>query len=219
MFALVTLRMLTKIRLSPEELMLAKNAEVLLTKNRIMQKACDLFAELAEQVTLGFEKEFNKVRQEIFLNGPKISRGEQYKGLPYVILDHPRIFSRQDVFAIRTMFWWGHYFIQTLHLKGLYHDRYANALIQNAGILSEAGIYISNGNDEWLHDFEEPNFLPVSGISQIELKERIQRPGYLKLAIKISLDDWNAAIAAMLRNYRLLSVVLTINYPDDGKGL
>lgn len=184
-----------------------------------MQKACDLFAELAEQVTIGFEQEFNKVRQEIFLNGPKISKGEKYKGLPYVILDHPGIFSRQDVFAIRTMFWWGHYFIQTLHLKGLYQERYAKSLIKNAGILSEAGIYISNGADEWLHDFEEPNYLPVSGISQVELHDRILQPGYLKLAIKIPLDDWNAAMEALLRNYRLLSVVLTINFPDDGRGL
>lgn len=183
-----------------------------------MQKAADLFAALAEQVTGAFEQEFNYVRKEIFLNGPKISRGEQYKGLPYVILDHPRLFSRQDVFAIRTMFWWGHYFIQTLHLKGSYHERFSASLVANAVLLSEAGFYISTGNDEWIHDFEEPNFLPVSGITTLELNERIIRPGYLKLAVKISLDDWNAAMEAMLRNYRLLSVVLTINFQDGGKG-
>ena len=40
----------------------------------------------------------------------KISRGENYRGLPYLILDYPAYFSQKDIFAFRTMFWWGHFF-------------------------------------------------------------------------------------------------------------
>jgi hypothetical protein len=59
------------------------------------------------------------------LNG-KISRGENYQLLPYIILDYPSYFSRNNIFAVRTMFWWGNFFSITLHLSG---DHKINLLI------------------------------------------------------------------------------------------
>ena len=49
---------------------------------------------------------------------PKIAKGENYLQLPYVLLDYPRCFDKENIFAIRTMFWWGNFFSITLHLSG-----------------------------------------------------------------------------------------------------
>ena len=38
---------------------------------------------------------------EMLFHSPKISKGENYKGLPYVMLDYPRCFGKTDIFAIR----------------------------------------------------------------------------------------------------------------------
>src|SRR5688500_2015672 len=96
-----------KIQLSPEELLLVQNADVLLTKQRIIGKVFNLFGELAEMLQTQI--------QTVSLSGPviklspKIARGENYEGLPYVMFDYPRYFSREHVLAIRTFFWWGNF--------------------------------------------------------------------------------------------------------------
>ena len=61
---------------------------------------------------------------------PKISKGEKYKGLPWVMLDYPRIFGKEDIMAIGTRFWWGHYFSVTLHLKGGYLRTYLPVILR-----------------------------------------------------------------------------------------
>ncbi len=34
------------------------------------------------------------------------------------MLDYPRAFGRDSIFACRTFFWWGRFFSLTLHLAG-----------------------------------------------------------------------------------------------------
>ena len=78
----------------------------------------------------------------------KISKGENM-GLPWVMLDYPRLFGQEDVLAIRTMFWWGHCFSVTLHLKGRYYGAYLPLLRERGGIggggFSCRGIAETNG--------------------------------------------------------------------------
>src|SRR6185437_142624 len=103
-----------KLRFSPEEIRLATDEAWILTKNSGMEKIVHLMAELSG--------EYRVIWAEAHISGeedpgsPKISRGENYRGLPWVMLDYPGVLGRDDVMAIRAMFWWGHAFIVTLHL-------------------------------------------------------------------------------------------------------
>ena len=83
---------------------------------------------------------------------PKISKGEQYLQMPYRILDCPRIFKGNDIFAVRTMFLWGNYFSVTLHLSGVFLNTFRSKLIAAQQKLP-ATFYICIHNDQWQHDF------------------------------------------------------------------
>ena len=109
--------MKTKIQLSEEEWNLAMNAGILLTKNRVMEKMSEFLGEIATVSKTIFHTESIMLPVSTSWKTPKISRGENYQGLPYLVLDYPRFFYRDDVFAIRTMFWWGNYFSITIHLE------------------------------------------------------------------------------------------------------
>src|SRR5271169_1886033 len=102
------------LRLSAEEMRLVSDPAWILTKNSIIRKVVELFAELSGQWRgmlsgIGWT-EVSRGGMAGSWGDPKISRGEQYKGMPWVMLDYPRVFGKEDVCAIRTMFWWGHYF-------------------------------------------------------------------------------------------------------------
>ena len=119
----------TNVELSKNELELVTSSEVILTKNRIIEKVYLLFGSLSEEYRRLLQAHSSKLAPEVFQQSPKISRGEQYLGLPYVMLDYPRIFSKDDVFAIRSFFWWGNHFSIRLQLSGKYLQMAQNRLM------------------------------------------------------------------------------------------
>jgi len=175
------------VSLSAFEKQLVTDASWILTKNNIIQKLFVLFGELSE--TWQSNTVLQQLPSAINEIPPKISKGENYEGLPYVMLDYPRCFSKEDVFAIRTFFWWGNFFSITLHLKGKYKEQFEQviaAAISN-GELSNA--WINYTDEEWIHHFEHTNMNPV----QLTDAAALWNKKVLKLAYKLDLNDWDSA--------------------------
>jgi hypothetical protein len=114
-----------KIRLSPKEAELVSNADWILTEH-VLQKIKQLLLMLQSVTRL--IAPLNSLMEEVLKSSPKISRGENYKG-PMACFDYPRYFNKDDVFAIRTLFWWGNFSI-TLHLSG-YKMKYETKIIDS----------------------------------------------------------------------------------------
>ena len=173
------------------------DAEWILTKNSVMGKVVGMMAGLSEDYREIWAGRGSGI---IPLNDPKISRGENYRGLPWVMLDYPRVFGRDDVLAIRTMFWWGHAFSVTLHLKGKYQERWMPVINQNRDRLIEADFFVGVGGDEWRHDVVPENYLPLGEVES-------SHP-FLKLTAAVGLDRWPEAPKELERLYTLLVGVL-----------
>lgn len=175
------------VSLSAFEMQLVTDAKWILTKNNIIQKVFVLFGELSKTWQTG--EVLPQLPEAVTSFQPKISRGENYEGLPYVMLDYPRCFSKEDVFAIRTFFWWGNFFSITLHLKGKYKLQFEQAIADaiSNGELSNA--WINYAEEEWAHHFENTNMNPVQLIDAAALKDK----KVLKLAYKLDLNDWDSA--------------------------
>ena len=118
----------SKIQLSAEEMQLVSNSAWILTKHRIIEKVYRLFGDCAAEMQVYLAERKALLPGEVFRLPPKISKGEQYEALPYVVLDYPRFFTAEEVFAVRSFFWWGHYFSITLHLKGKFQQQYQQAI-------------------------------------------------------------------------------------------
>lgn len=191
-----------KIRLSQKEKELITNADFILTKNALLEKVKQQLLQLQEK-----QESFLK-HPHLFLNddginlSPKISKGENYKGLPYLILDYPRIFKGPNIFAIRTMFWWGHFFSTTLHLTGDYKKAFAEKIITSHSFLAEKGFFYCINDEQWEHDFEEENYLPFTIINKSATEKSIREKPFIKLAIKIPLEHWDNAPDILFNHFR-----------------
>lgn len=175
-----------KVTLSPKELELVNNADWILTKNAVIDKVYQLLGQLSEAYGAELAKHPFLTEQAIDFRSPKISRGEQYQGLPWVMLDHPRHFTSADTFAIRSFFWWGNFCSITLQLSGPSLEKYAPGIQKYFERASQEGWYVGTGDDQWKHHFEEDNYLPLAHMGSNSFS---QRP-FIKLAKKISLTDW-----------------------------
>jgi len=171
---------MANVKLSPRELDIVCNADLILTKNNIIAKVYDLFGSLSEY-NVSTADQF--LAEEIKNISPKISKGENYEGLPWVMLDYPRYFTANDVFAIRTYFWWGNFFSITLHVKGKFQQQF-----QINNFKSEnSDWYLCCNEAEWQHHFRENNFKLLNEFSDEEIRKLI----FIKLAKKIPLNQWD----------------------------
>ncbi len=174
-----------KIRLSPEEAALIKNADWILTKNSLLHKVNALLASLQEFQEEALQCGAAYLPHEVLHTTPKISRGENYLGLPWQILDYPRIFTKDHVFAIRTMFWWGRYFSTTLHLSGKWKTQYGETVFSR--MRGHEGWRI-NHTSEWDHDAYGPQYTPVREEMLDPLA--LQAAPFMKVTRLQSIDAW-----------------------------
>ena len=194
----------TKIQFLPTEMDLVSSPDIILTKNAILQKIKSFFEELQMKQQDILKKYSSQLPEEVLKISPKISRGENYKGLPWLVLDNPRYFQHNNIFAIRTMFWWGNFFSITLHVSGNNKNDLLKNLTQNASFLAKNDFYIYDGTKEWEHDIDPDSYKKLSAINEDELQKIISTNSFLKLAVKFTVESLEAVEDKLLRNYELL---------------
>ena len=206
---------------------LVTDAAWILTKNSVMEKVVGMMADLSaayreiwdgaqrRAAVPGHAESIGEGMAIAFDAGsPKISRGENYQGLPWVMLDYPRIFGREDVLAIRTMFWWGHAFIVTLHLKGKYRRMFLPLLERDWEGLAAAGFHLGITEDEWRHEHIGETYRPLTGSADLTGHGL----DFLKLSANLGINRWSAA-TEILSGWFTMLVKTLANYPGDERGL
>lgn len=188
-----------KLGLSSEERRLVLDPGVILTKNRIIDKVYALFGTMAD--------ELRELRwpEGTELASPKIARGENYRGLPFVMLDYPRLFSNQHVMAVRTHFWWGNYISVVLHLKGMYQQRYVEQVAGAGWSLQDS--WVACTDDEWEHAMVEPFWKPINSMHANAFREHIGQHAFLKIGRKFPLETEEMG-NALIDSYKTFSLLL-----------
>lgn len=172
----------TKLSLSPQEFALVTDSQIILTKNAVLEKVKEVLANL-HAWQLNFVKSHPVKADPLFVNTGKISRGENYNGLPYLILDYPRNFGQEDVLAIRSLFWWGKQISVTLHLSGKWKQQVLPKLQEKFAFLQSAGYRFSMVGDEWNHDISGENYYLFSGSSENQWLAEAGNSRFLKIAV------------------------------------
>ncbi len=206
----------TKITLSDKERSLIKNVEWILTKQVIIQKVYDLFADNIDAIQAAF-MDTSSLPENVRQSVPKIYKGENYLQLPYVILDYPRCFEKENIFAVRTMFWWGNFFSITPHLSGIYKQLVKEHLYDTT-LSALDDLFIGVNENQWQHHFEEDNFFPLSQMDPQQRISLFEKNNFIKLAMKFSLDQWDEIPALLNEGYKRIAGIL-INYQSCEKDL
>ena len=118
--------------------------------------------------------------------------------LPYVMMDYPRFFNKNDAFAIRCFFWWGNYFSITLQLSGKFFKQYKAELSRFIKDKQDEAYFICVSESPWDHHFEESNYKPFNAVAS----EEILQKNFIKIAARLPLNKWNDAEIFFRKQYR-----------------
>ncbi len=206
-----------KIQLSEREMELVNNTDWIFTKQKIIEKVYLLLGQLHNDYKKIVDSEKPFLPNKLSKPGGKISKGENYKGLPYVILDYPAIFSKESIIAIRTLFWWGNFFSISLHLSGV---AVKSAAISGKAIdfLKEKQFSVCVNENEWQHHFDPTNFVKTTELSDEEIKNLGDKK-FLKIAKKTELADWNSAAKILEEGFEEIIEFIKLSYQAGEKDL
>jgi hypothetical protein len=197
---------------SKMELELVNNRLFFETKASVMAKVFDLLNEMSVVLERLIKEHQNIIPDGALSSSPKISRGENYQGFPWMVLDYPRLFSSQQTFAFRTLFWWGHSWIFTFQLSGDCWRQFALVLWEQLPHLANNDYRIACGLNPWIHDPDDSSFLPVSEeiFRNAALMKKLRDQPYFKMAAKWPFEQSDLLECKALEFYnrclRLLSV-------------
>ena len=201
----------TKIALSDKELKLVCSTEWILTKHAVIQKVYDLFGEILPLFEKAIKEKEEYLPEGVFINSPKISKGENYKLLPYVMLDYPRYFGKEDTIAIRTFFWWGNFFSVCLQLSGRFKDANFELLNQKFEWLRQNEYCICVNDNAWEHHFEKDNFINLDLLSEEKFKETLFEKPFIKIAKNTPLHHWQQSPEFLLKTFEELAGLIANN--------
>jgi hypothetical protein len=179
----------TNFSLNHEEVALLSDPSFFIRKKQVTCRIIDLFGELEAEYDLickGFQKQ---LPQALLQRRGKISRGENYRGFPYVILDYPALFEKEGVFAYRTLMWWGHPFSFTFHISGKYFNQHGDAIIEALHHFDDT-TFICINQAQWEHHHEITNYIPLNEFlsNSGNAGEVFHQKGFLKLSKTIPLE-------------------------------
>jgi hypothetical protein len=204
-----------KIHLSALEKELVNNTEWIVTKQDIIEKVYHFFGWLHEEYQRIIAAERESLPEALRKPGGKISRGENYERLPFVILDYPATFGRENIFAVRTLFWWGNFFSISLHVSGENWGSRRN-MEEGVGWLRQHHFFVCINEREWEHNFHPSNYKNINEIGTREMEELIQRD-FFKIALKTELTRWDSAPGFLERAFREIIQFIRISFPGGEK--
>jgi hypothetical protein len=198
----------TKITLSAKEQELVCNTDWILTKHAIIRKVYHLFGEQAALMQELVLNQNSYLPEEVKASVPKIAKGENYKELPYVMLDYPRCFEKEKTVAIRTFFWWGHFFSVNLQLSGICKEKALPSLQNNFLQLHQNDYWLCVSSDPWQHHFEEDNYVAIKKYTNEEFSSILNRESFIKIGKKIPLTEWGKVPAFIEQSFTEMILLL-----------
>ena len=179
-----------KITLSDKELALVTNSDWILTKRNIIDKVIQLF----QSSIAGIDEQLKNKQHlpDLWKSvNPKITKGENYQGLPYVVLDHPAVFNKENALAIRTIFHWGNNISVHFYVSGPMLQKISGALHKNWQRIQAKEYFVCSNTTPWEHHFGIDNYTPATIVSSAEFISILEQRRFCKMAKKIPLQEWN----------------------------
>lgn len=200
-------KMALKTSFSTSEINLLSNKSLFKTKALVTHKINQQLLDIEEIFSKTLEVYHDELDDEIFSRKGKITRGENLNASPWMVLDFPRVFSKDNIFAIRTLVWWGNHTSVSLVLSGNYKKKYEERVLLRVKDKRFKDLFVCVGDTPWQHDFTTGNYLKSPDVSNKVIKE-IKQKEFLKVSFKMPLKRINEIQKLTSSRFDLLLTLL-----------
>lgn len=170
-----------------KELSYLQDTDFLLTKQEITKKITSELNEVSAALTETLLPFQSRLKTEYLKVNKKISKGENYLGLPYFVLDFPGYFKKSEVFAYRIMIWWGKEISFTLHLGGTVKSMFEKRIQLNKSAIDPYFVCINEL--PWEYHFNETNYQLIKKQNDLDFSETIANKEFVKISTRLNIKE------------------------------
>ncbi|MGB0911405.1 MAG: hypothetical protein ACPGYT_13665 [Nitrospirales bacterium] len=134
---------------SPEEIACVADTEFFRTKAKITLQVRKIFEELHMHLKSELTGRDFVAPQSFRSEAVQFVKGEHLEDFPYQYLDFPRHYTREEKFAFRSLFWWGHHMVFAFMLEGPHIRRYKENLINHYATIADRNICLCLSSSLW----------------------------------------------------------------------
>lgn len=146
----------------------------------------------------------NWLPEEVKASKAKITRGENYQGKTWMVLDYPRVFEKESVFAFRTLFLYGDAVHCTFHISGRFLEKF-NDLPEKISHSEHPELLLCNEGNPWVHHVNAESFKPLSAAFADQHKPH----GFIKFGKMIPFTSWEHIPEEVTAFFRKISDILS----------
>jgi hypothetical protein len=166
------------INLTKKELLFASDTFYPITKQKVLRKISSLMDNTAKNIYEAYQNKLLFYENEGFIK--KLSKGENYKEMPYLVIDTPQINGPGFKTLFRIVFWWGHYFTLNYYVH--------RSMIADYYLHSWKKTYLcSNMSCLWENDLRQQEFIRLASNDKRTLTLSTDIT-YLRLVRKVKID-------------------------------
>lgn len=140
-------------------------------------------------------------------------KGEHLQDFPYQYLDFPKLFSHDEKFTFRSLFWWGHYVVFAFILEGARLDQYKKNLFASYSDLADRGLSISLAPTPWEWRDHPELILEIRSGNEEAVLETVSARPWLKVQRVIDFDhplfEEGRMVDAGRETFRLMKTIVS----------
>jgi len=166
---------------SNEELNFLMDETLFPLKRTVSDKIIDIFDDVESRIRKEILSAKIDFPDNFLLKNGKISRGENYNNQPYIVLDFPRSFDRNNIFTYRTIFWWGNYFSNSIIFSGSIYKTYENKILNGIDTIRNKGWLISFYSTPWKLEVGINGLSHIQEYSNQQIKDHLKKQGFINI--------------------------------------
>ncbi len=174
---------------SPEEVACIADTDFFRTKAKVTLQVRKILEELQGHLKSELTGQNLVAPLNFSPDAVQFVKGEHLEDFPYQYLDYPRYFTREEKFAFRSLFWWGHHMVFSLILEGPNIRRYKENLINHWTVIADHNIHLCLSPSLWEWKYGPGYTMELTNDRKSQTAAVLAHRSSLKLARFISLTD------------------------------
>jgi hypothetical protein len=116
-------------------------------------------------------------------------KGEHLEDFPYQYVDFPRLYTRENKFAFRSLVWWGHHIVFALMVEGPLVKQYRRNLFNRYSEVADHHLCLCLSPSLWEWKAGPGLTLPITHNRRSEIAATLDHRTFFKIARFLPIDD------------------------------
>lgn len=199
-------------RLNAKELATAQNTEIFKTKARVIKKIWSTFDELRASLQKELAGQPLLAPEGLDTTKGQVAKGDHHHHLPFVFMDMPQYFNRDEICTYRSFFWWGHGLVFALILSGPRLSQYKLRILRDYASYSNKGLHLAVTQTPWEWRQGQGYTIALTDSNRSRIRRALSRLTFVKLERFIPLTHLvfrqNRIISTGIETFHLLRPLL-----------